>query len=78
MAGIAGILLAGGGVVYLIDPMKASFSSATTQGDLMIILNSLSYAIYVAISKRLISKYGALKSISWLFISSGVIAQGMS
>lgn len=70
---VLGILLAAGGVVYLIDPGKASFSSATTQGDLMIILNSLSYAIYVAISKKLISRYGALKSIAWLFIFGSVV-----
>jgi len=70
---VFGILLAAGGVVYLVDPRNASFSSATTQGDLMIILNSLSYAIYVAISKKLISHYGALRSIAWLFIFGSVI-----
>lgn len=70
---ICGILLAGCGVVYLIDPSQASFSSATTQGDLLVILNSLSYAIYLAISKKLISHYGSLKSIAWLFIFGAVI-----
>jgi uncharacterized membrane protein len=70
---ILGIIIAGFGVVYLIDPTKASFSSATTQGDILIILNSLSYAIYVAISKNLISKYGALKSIAWLFLFGSII-----
>lgn len=70
---IFGILLAAGGVVYLIDPRNASFSSATTQGDIMIILNSLSYAIYVAISKKLVTHYGALKSIAWLFVFGSII-----
>ncbi len=70
---IGGIVIAGAGVVYLIDPTKASFSSSTTQGDILIILNSLSYAIYLAISKKLISKYGALKSIAWLFIFGSII-----
>ena len=65
---IGGILIAAVGVIYLIDPTKASFSSATTQGDILVILNSLSYAVYLAISKKLISHYGALKSIAWLFI----------
>lgn len=36
---IFGILLAGSGVVYLIDPTRASFSSNTTLGDLFIVLN---------------------------------------
>lgn len=70
---VIGIVIAGFGVIYLIDPTKASFSSATTQGDILIILNSLSYAIYVAISKNLISKYGALKSIAWLFLFGSII-----
>lgn len=65
---IAGVTLAACGVIYLIDPRNASFSSATTQGDVLIILNSISYAAYVALSKKLISFYGALKSIAWLFL----------
>ncbi len=65
---IMGIIIAACGVIYLINPLKASFSSETTQGDFLIILNSLSYAIYVATSKKLISHYGALKSIAWVFI----------
>ncbi len=70
---IAGIVLAGAGVVYLIDPAKASFSSATTQGDILVLLNSLSYAIYLAISKKLITRYGGLKSIAWLFLFGSII-----
>ena len=70
---ILGIIIAAGGVIYLIDPAKASFSSATTQGDIMIILNSLSYAVYLAIAKKLVSLYGALKSIAWLFIFGSIV-----
>ena len=69
----AGTILAGGGVIYLIDPANASFSSATTQGDILIILNSMSYATYVAVSKRLITHYGALKSIAWLFLFASIV-----
>jgi drug/metabolite transporter (DMT)-like permease len=39
---VAGIALAACGVIYLINPWKASFSSATTQGDILVILNSFS------------------------------------
>jgi len=69
----AGTILAGGGVVYLIDPANASFSSATTQGDILIILNSLFYATYVAVSKNLITHYGALKSLAWLFSFAAIV-----
>lgn len=70
---VFGIVLAAVGVIYLINPTKASFGSETTQGDILIILNSLCYAFYVAISKKLISQYGALKSIAWLFLFASVI-----
>ena len=69
----AGTILAGGGVIYLIDPQKASFSSATTQGDILIILNSMSYATYIAFSKRLVTRYGAMKSIAWVFLFAAVV-----
>lgn len=70
---IAGIVLAAVGVIFLIDPRNASFSSETTLGDLMIIVNSLSYGIYVAISKKTITRNGALKSITWIFIFASII-----
>ena len=70
---VAGIMLAGAGVVYLINPTKASFASETTLGDLFIVANSFCYALYMAISKKLISHYGALKSIAWLFIYASLI-----
>lgn len=70
---VAGTILAGGGVVYLIDPANASFSSATTRGDVLVLLNSMSYATYVAISKKLITHYGALKSIAWLFLFASIV-----
>lgn len=70
---IFGIVVAGCGVIYLIDPTKASFSSSTTQGDILVLLNSLSYAVYLAISKKLITQYGSLKSIAWLFLFGSII-----
>ena len=68
-----GIALAAFGVIYLINPTRATFGSETTQGDLMIVLNSLCYAIYLGISRRTITHYGALKSIAWLFIFASLI-----
>lgn len=70
---IVGIVLAACGVIYLVDPSKASFSSATTQGDILVILNSLSYGTYIAISKRQISHYGALRSLVWLFLFASIV-----
>lgn len=69
---VLGIALAAIGVLFLIDPRNASFSSQTTLGDLMIILNSFSYGVYVATSKAVVTRNGALRSITWIFIFASV------
>jgi drug/metabolite transporter (DMT)-like permease len=65
---VIGITIAGGGVVYLIDPFRADFSRATTIGNLLIIANSLAYGAYIALSKDLVRRHGALTVITWLFV----------
>lgn len=69
----AGIMFAAAGVIFLIDPKNASFSAGTTAGDLLVVLNSLSYGIYVATSKDVVMRNGAMRSISWIFLFSAVI-----
>jgi drug/metabolite transporter (DMT)-like permease len=70
---VFGILLAAAGVIFLLDPRNAGFSSETTTGDILIILNSLSYGIYVATSKNVITRNGAMRSITWIFIFSSLV-----
>ncbi len=70
---VLGILTAALGVILLINPFKANFSSQTTLGDSMILLNSLCYGTYIALTKNLVSKHGALKSIFWLFFFGSLI-----
>jgi drug/metabolite transporter (DMT)-like permease len=67
-----GILLAACGVVYLVDPVRADFSGSTTLGNLLIVANSVSYGAYIAISKDLLKRYGALTVITWIFIFGSV------
>lgn len=64
---IIGIAAAACGVIYLVNPAQASFSADTTRGDLMIILNCVFYATYIAVSKDAVARNGALKSLAWLF-----------
>jgi drug/metabolite transporter (DMT)-like permease len=66
--GLIGIAAAIGGVLLFIDPMSASFSAETTAGDALIILNSAAYGAYVALSKNVIVRNGALRSMTWLFL----------
>lgn len=70
---ILGIISAACGVAYLIDPARAAFSPATVGGDFVIILNCLFYAAYVAVSKTVVERNGALKSLAWLFLFGSVI-----
>ncbi|MBK8464385.1 MAG: DMT family transporter [Chloracidobacterium sp.] len=70
---IAGIVLAAFGVLLIIDPRNASFTSSTTLGDLLVVLNSLSYGIYVAISKPVITRNGVFRSIMWVFIFASIL-----
>lgn len=70
---VVGILLAAAGVILIIDPRKASFTSQTTLGDLLIIANSLCYGIYVATSKTVVSRNGAFRSMMWVFIFAAII-----
>lgn len=69
---LIGILTAACGVLILTNIHEVSFSSDTTIGDLMIILNSLSYGIYVAISKNVILRNGPIKSVTWLFVFASI------
>ncbi|HEX8706891.1 MAG TPA: DMT family transporter [Pyrinomonadaceae bacterium] len=66
-----GITLAAGGVVYLLYPER-NFASDTAYGNLLIVLNSISYGAYIAISKEMLRRYGALTVITWIFIFGSI------
>ncbi len=70
---IVGIVFAALGVVLLIDPRKASFSSQTTIGDIYIIINCLAYGTYVATSKKVITRNGTFRSMMWVFIFASFV-----
>lgn len=69
----AGVLLAAGGVIYMVDPYRADFSGQTTLGNLLILANSLCYGAYIALSKDLLKRYGALTFITWIFIFGSLL-----
>ena len=68
-----GIALAASGVIYLVDPLRADFSSQTTLGNALIVANSLSYGAYIASSKDLFKRYGALNVITWIFVIGCIV-----
>ena len=70
---ILGIALAAAGVVYLVDPFRATLSAQTTLGNILLVINSLSYGAYIPLSRDLVKRYGALNVTTWLFMIATVI-----
>ena len=62
-----GIGLAACGVIYLVNPLRADFSAQTNTGNLLIVTNCVLYGAYIALSKDLFKRYGALNVITWMF-----------
>ncbi|MEP6568672.1 MAG: DMT family transporter [Acidobacteriota bacterium] len=62
-----GIALAAAGVLYLVDPWRADFTAQTALGNLLLIASSFCYGAYIAVSRNLFRRYGALNVITWIF-----------
>jgi drug/metabolite transporter (DMT)-like permease len=69
-----GTLVAAAGVVYLIDPARASLSGDTLTGNLFLIANTVCYGAYLAVSQDVFRRYGALTAMTWLFVIGSVAA----
>jgi drug/metabolite transporter (DMT)-like permease len=65
---LLGILLAAAGVIYLISPARADASAGSRFGDLLILGSAFIYGCYIVLSKPLVETYGALNTITWIFI----------
>lgn len=65
---VGGIVIAAAGVLYLINPARADLTTTTTTGNILILINSFLYAIFIVISKSLYERYGALNMITWIFL----------
>ncbi len=60
--GIAGALL------LLLFNKSFSFGSDTISGDLMILINSISWGFFVVLAKPLMQKYNAFTVVKWVFL----------
>lgn len=70
---IAGVAVAASGVAYLIDPARADFSQGANAGNLLMIANSLAYAIYIAVSQDVFQRYGVTTALTWIFGFSALV-----
>ena len=68
-----GVALSFAGIIYLIitrASVSGGTAESTTFGIIMIILNSLSFSMYLGIFKPLIAKYSAVTFMKWIFLFS--------
>lgn len=66
---ILGLLLSLSSALYLVGMKKFSVNQDHTIGNLLILLNALSYGFYLFYVKRLTKKYPSQSIIKWLFLS---------
>ena len=69
-----GTIIAAAGVVYLIDPLRADLSADKTLGNILLVANTVAYGSYIAISQDVFRRYGALVSVTWVFVLGSVAA----
>jgi drug/metabolite transporter (DMT)-like permease len=66
---IAGIVFGIAGALLMLTFNKNfSFGSDTITGDIMILINSISWACYVVLVKPLMSKYNTFTIVKWVFL----------
>ena len=70
---LLGIMSSVAGVLYLVNPSYAALTQGTTTGNLLILINSFLYALYLVASKNLVERYGALNVVTWIFLVGSVI-----
>ncbi|MBR5568745.1 MAG: EamA family transporter [Bacteroidales bacterium] len=76
-----GVALSFAGIIYLIVSRVAApggTAESTPFGIFMIILNSLSFSMYLGIFKPLIAKYSAVTFMKWIFLFSACVAAPLS
>lgn len=71
---IAGVLVgAAGAVLVILSGSDLTRGSGQTTGDILVLVNAASYAIYLVIVKPLMSKYHPLTVITWVFFFGWLI-----
>lgn len=65
---IAGVIIAGLGAYLLVTKDGVSLTEGTFLGDLFILMNGTSYAVYLVIVKPLMAKYKPITVIKWIFL----------
>lgn len=69
---LAGIVLSLAGVLYLIGHSGASLGGQIAVGDMLTLVNALSYSFFLVISKPILSRHSSLGVTTWLLTFGAV------
>lgn len=64
---ITGLVTGGAGVLFLLLNSGLSDKGASLTGDVLVVLNTFSYAIFLILVKSLMKEYHAFTVLKWLF-----------
>lgn len=70
---LIGIALGLSGAFLLLDTDQINFANKSLLGDIMVLLNTISYAVYLVLVKPLMKKYHAFTVLKWLFTLGFII-----
>lgn len=65
---VSGVLMAAVGALFLIGGWRLKFEADKVIGDIFIMLNALSYAIYLVYVRKLMRKYSPITVSKWNFL----------
>ena len=68
-----GVLLAAFGSIMLMSGKSFQLSSSTYMGDLLILLNAISYAMYLVLAKDLLRQYHTLTVSKYTFLIGAIL-----
>ncbi len=69
----AGIVIAlSGAALLILSGGKVSFSGRTVMGDFMVLMNSLSFAVFLVIVKPLMMRFHPLTVMKWTFLFGSI------
>jgi len=69
-----GTAVAASGVLYLVDPLRADFTGGAAAGNLLLVLNTVAYGAYLALSQEVFRRYGSLTALTWVFALGSLAA----
>jgi drug/metabolite transporter (DMT)-like permease len=71
---LVGVAVAFSGIVYLVGVEAIELGGANTIGDLLVVVNSVVYALYLVLVRDYVAKHGGLRVIAWGFFCAALFS----